>query len=77
MVKIAVGIRIGEEVMERLQNAISHIGHGLTITSVTSEALKRAVVKLEAQNGGKPFVRRRGEVPKSPLKSKGQPVEPG
>jgi hypothetical protein len=67
---IAVGIRIEEELMERLHNAIWHIGHGLSITSVTAEALERAVRKLESQNGGKPFPRRSGEVARSPLKGK-------
>jgi hypothetical protein len=70
MKKIPVGIRIDEELMERLHNAIWHLGRGLTITSVTAEALERAVAKLEAQNGGKSFPRRRGEVLRSPLKPK-------
>ena len=67
MKKIAIGIRIDEELMERLNNAIWHIGHGLSITSVAAEALEREVKKLEAVNGGKPFPRRRGELPKSPI----------
>lgn len=70
MGKIPVGIRVDEELMERLHNAIWHIGHGLSVTSITNEALERAVKKLEAQNGGKPFPRRRGELSKSPLKRK-------
>jgi hypothetical protein len=70
MNKIAVGIRMEEELMERLQNAIWHIGHGLTVTSVIAESLERAVKKLEGENGGKPFPRRGGELPKSPVKSR-------
>jgi hypothetical protein len=66
MTKIAVGIRMDEELMDRLQNAIWHIGHGLTVTSVIAESLERAVKKLEAENGGKRFPRRGGELPKSP-----------
>jgi hypothetical protein len=68
--KIPVGIRIDEELMERLQNAIWHIGHGLSVTSVAAEAIEREVRKLEVRNGGKPFPRRDGEVPKSPVKRK-------
>ncbi len=70
MSKVAVGIRIDESLMERLHNAIWHLGHGLSVTSVTTEALERAVAKLEKSNGGKPFPRRGGEIAKSPLKSK-------
>jgi hypothetical protein len=70
MSKIPVGIRVEEELMERLHNAIWHIGHGLSVTSVVAEALERAVKKLESQNGGKPFPRRGGEVAKSPVKRK-------
>lgn len=70
MKKIPVGIRIDEELMERLRNAIWHLGRGMSIASVTADALERAVAKLEERNGGKPFPRRRGEVPKSPLKPK-------
>lgn len=55
--------------MERLHNAIWHLGHGLSVTSVVAESLERAVKKLEEQNGGKPFPRRKGELPKSPVKS--------
>lgn len=68
--KIPVGIRVDEELMERLNNAIWHLGHGLSITSVTAEALERELAKLEKLNGGKPFPRRGGELPKSPFKRK-------
>lgn len=70
MSKIPVGIRLDEELMERLHNAIWHLGQGLSITSVATQALERAVAELESHNGGKPFPRRRGELAKSPLKPK-------
>jgi hypothetical protein len=70
MRKMMVGVRVEEELMELLHNAIWHFGHGLTVTSVAAEALEQAVKKLEAQNGGKPFPRRGGELPKSPVKPK-------
>ena len=70
MKKMAVGIRIDEELMERLHNAIWHLGHGLSVTSVAAEAIEREVKNLEKLNGGKPFPRRRGELAKSPLKPK-------
>jgi hypothetical protein len=72
MKKVAVGIRVDEELMERLHNAIWHLGHGLSVTSVVAESLKRAVKKLEAENAGKPFPLRSGELPKSPVKRKKQ-----
>ncbi len=68
MKKIPVGIRIDEALMERLHNAIWHLGHGLSITSVVTDGLEREVAKLEKVNGGKPFPPRRGEISKSPLK---------
>lgn len=68
MGKKAVGIRMEEEWIERLHNPIWHIGHGLSVTSVVAESLERAVKQLEAENGGKPFPRRGGELPKSPVK---------
>jgi hypothetical protein len=67
---IAVGMRIEEELIERLRNAVWHIGHGLTITSIIGQTLERELVKLEKSNGGKPFPPRQGEVAKSPLKAK-------
>ena len=70
MSKVAVGIRIDEELMERLHNAIWHLGQGLSITSVAAEAIERGLVKLEKLNGGKPFPRRDGELPKSPIQGK-------
>jgi hypothetical protein len=68
MGKLLIGIRIDEELMERLHNAIWHIGHGLSVASITNEALERELKKLEKLNGGKPFPRRGGELPKSNLK---------
>lgn len=70
MKKIAIGIRMDEELIERLHNAIWHLGRGMSITSVATEALERELTKLEKLNGGKPFPPRGGEIPKSPLKRK-------
>jgi hypothetical protein len=70
MAKIPVGIRVDYELMERLRNAIWHIGQGLTITSVTVEALEEAVAELETRNGGKPFPTRQSKLAKSPLPRK-------
>jgi hypothetical protein len=52
--------------MERLRNAIWHIGRGLTLSKVLHWALKKQLEELEAQNGGKPFPQRESEIPKSP-----------
>jgi hypothetical protein len=66
MPKIPVGIRIEAELMERLKNAVWHIGQGLTITSVIEKSLEQAIKELETRNGGKPFPPRQGKLPKSP-----------
>jgi len=70
MAKIPVGIRVEQDLMERLRNAIWHIGQGLTITSVTVDALESAIQQLETRNGGKPFPPRQGKLAKSPLPRK-------
>ena len=70
MAKIPVGIRVDEEMMERLKNAIWHLGRGLTITSVLVKALEQCVKELEAHNGGKPFPPRQGRLAKSPIPKK-------
>lgn len=73
MPKIPVGIRVEAELMERLKNAVWHLGQGLTITSIIEQALEQAVQELEARNGGQPFTPRKGKIPKSPKKSDGEP----
>jgi hypothetical protein len=70
MAKIPVGIRIDDELIERLKNAVWHLGRGLTITSVMVEALEEAVKKLEAHNDGKPFPPRGGKLAKAPMPKK-------
>jgi hypothetical protein len=70
MAKIPVGIRVEEELIERLKNAIWHIGKGLTITSVVVKALDECVKELEEQNGGKPFPPRQGKIAKAPTPKK-------
>jgi hypothetical protein len=67
MAKIPVGIRVDSELMERLKNAIWHLGQGLTITSVVTKALEEAIAELEARNNNKPFPMRQGRIPKSPI----------
>jgi hypothetical protein len=67
MAKIPVGIRVDEELIERLKNAIWHLGQGLTITSVITKSLEESVRELEAHNNGKPFPPRGGRLAKSPL----------
>lgn len=67
MAKVPVGIRVDEELMERLRNAIWYTGHGLTVTSVVEEAIETAVAALEKHNGGRPFGARHSQIAKSPL----------
>jgi hypothetical protein len=58
MAKIVVGIRIRPALMERLRNAIWHIGKGLTLSSVIEEALLKIIEDMETRhNRGKPFRR--------------------
>jgi hypothetical protein len=71
MPKIPVGIRVESELMERLKNAVWHLGQGLTITSIIEQSLEQAVQDLEARNGGQPFPPRKGKIPKSPKKNDG------
>ena len=70
MAKIPVGIRVEEELIERLKNAIWHLGKGLTITSVMVKALEQSIHDLEMQNGGKPFPPRQSRLAKSPTTKK-------
>jgi len=74
MAKIPVGIRVEEELIERLKNAIWHLGKGLTITSVMVKALEQAIHDLEIHNGGKPFPPRQSRIAKSstPKKKKSE-----
>ena len=61
------GIRIDPELMERLKNAVWHLGKGLTISSVMEQAILIIIEDLEKDNNnGKPFPPRRGKLPKSP-----------
>lgn len=67
MAKIPVGIRVEAALIERLKNAVWHLGQGLTITSVVTKSLEQSIRELEAHNGGKPFPPRGGPVVKSPV----------
>ena len=67
MSKVPVSIRMDEEVIERLRNAVWHLGRGMTVTSVVEESVERAILGLEKQNGGKPFSARVA----TPSKSRG------
>lgn len=73
MAKIPVGIRVEEELIERLKNAIWHLGKGLTITSVMVKALEQAIHDLETHNAGKPFPPRQSKIAKSAISKKRNP----
>ncbi len=64
--KVPVSIRIEEDLIERLRNAVWHLGRGLTVTSVVEDAVAKSLRDLEKQNGGKPFVARKTPLPKAP-----------
>jgi len=66
--KVPVSIRIEEELIERLRNAVWHLGRGLTVTSVVEEAVAKATRELEKHNNGKPFTTRGTPLPKAPRK---------
>jgi hypothetical protein len=66
--KIPVSIRVDNDLMERLRNAVWHLGKGLTITSVIEECVENALKELERQNGGQPFPTRGTKLPKAPKK---------
>jgi hypothetical protein len=66
--KIPVSIRVDNDLMERLRNAVWHLGKGLTITSVIEDCVEQAVKELEKQNAGTPFPARGTKLPKSPKK---------
>ena len=68
MPKIPVSIRVDSDLMERLRNAVWHLGKGLTITSVIEDCVEHAVKDLERQNSGSPFPVRGTKLPKSPKK---------
>ena len=65
MSKVPVSIRMDEGVIERLRNAVWHLGRGLTVTSIVEEAVEKALHGLEKQNGGKPFANRNTPLPKA------------
>jgi hypothetical protein len=66
--KIPVSLRIDEGLIERLRDAVWHLGRGLTVTSVMEEAVANALRDLEKHNGGKPFSPRKTPLPKAPRK---------
>jgi len=55
-----LAVVISSEVVERAKNAV-YWTPGLTLASLTEEALAKALDKLERRNGG-PFEPRRGEL---------------
>jgi hypothetical protein len=61
-----VSIRVDVELMDRLRNAVWHLGRGLTITSVLDEAVTKALQKLEQHNDGKSFPPRTNRLPNDP-----------
>jgi hypothetical protein len=76
LARIPVCIRIDADLIERLRNAVWHLGRGLTITSVIEEAMLNAVEQLEQHNNGKPFALRSTNLPKSPPR-RGRHGRPG
>ena len=68
--KVPVSIRIEEDIIERLRNAVWHLGRGLTVTSAMEDAVGNAVHDLEKHNNGKPFPARGAPLPKAPLKAR-------
>jgi len=66
LARIPISIRVDADLIERLRNAVWHLGHGLTITSVIEDAVIKAVQELEQHNNGKPFQTRSTKLPKSP-----------
>ena len=67
MAKIPVGIRVEEEQVNRLKNAVWHLGQGITISGVIVAALEKHLQKMERRNNGQPFPPRQGRIPKSPV----------
>jgi predicted DNA-binding protein len=66
LARIPISIRVDADLIERLRNAVWHLGRGLTITAVIEEAVTKAVEELETHNHGKPFPPRSSKLPKSP-----------
>lgn len=64
--KVPVSIRIDEDLIERLRNAVWHLGRGLTVTSVVEDSVAKAIRDLEKHNSGKPFPARGTPLPKAP-----------
>jgi len=63
--KTQTGIRVDPDLLERVKDAIWHIGMGLTLTNVAESALLAEVQRLEKlHNGGKRFAPRTGPLPK-------------
>lgn len=60
--KVPVGLRLDAETLERLRNAVWHLGQGLTVNGVVEAAAVQALTELEKKNGGKPFPAREGPV---------------
>lgn len=62
--KVPVGLRLDADTLERLRNAVWHLGQGLTVNGVVEAAALQAIEELEKRNGGKPFPPRAGPVSK-------------
>ena len=63
-----VSFRVEQDIIERLRNAVWHLGRGITVTSVMEEAMAKAIRDLEKRNNGKPFPARGAPLPKAPRK---------
>jgi len=64
--KVPLSIRIEQDVIERLRNAVWHLGRSMSVTSVMQEAMAKAIRDLEKHNNGKPFPTRGAPLPKAP-----------
>lgn len=65
--KTPVSIRLPDDLLERVRNAIWHTGNRTTITDIAIDGLTEWVEAVEKQhNKGKPFPEREGELPYSP-----------
>jgi hypothetical protein len=61
--KVPVGLRLDADVLERLRNAVWHLGQGLTVNGIIESAAGDALDGLEKKhNHGRPFPARKGPI---------------
>ena len=69
MSKVPVSIRMDEGVVERLRNAVWHLGRGLTVTSIVEEAVEKALHGLESRTAASRSPIGRHRYPERPVSS--------